>query len=102
MPATPVANYLARCVDLSTDYAYTIEGVPPNSEEGYLVVAFLDVNKNVDPSDPGSAGPDGCDMIALGADVTVTEAGQMVEADEITLGPGGSLLMALGCAACGE
>jgi hypothetical protein len=99
-PTSAVANQVIRCIDLGQqDFAYTIEGVPP-SDEDYLVLPFLDVNKNVDANDPSTAGPDACDMISVGTSVKVTEAGATIDAEVIELTDGGSLLEALGCAAC--
>ncbi len=100
-PTEAVASTLVRCVDLGAGaFSYRVEGVSVNADEDYLVVAFLDVNGNVDPASPASAGPDACDLIALGVPVRVSEGDQTYAADDITLGAAGPLLVSLGCAAC--
>lgn len=99
-PTSAVANQLIRCVDLGAqDFAYTIEGVPP-SEDEYLVLPFLDVNKNVDANDPSTAGPDACDMISIGTRVKVSEAGANTDAALVEIADAGLLLTGLGCAPC--
>ncbi len=86
MPPKPVANVLARCVDLGDGaYSYTVEGIPPRAAP-YYVIPFLDVNGNVDVNDPKNAGPDACDLISMGVTVVVDTAGERVVADEIALG----------------
>lgn len=98
---TPVANFLARCVELATgDYAYQIDGVKPGEE--FTVVPFLDINQNVDPSMPSKAGPDTCDLLATGAKITVPKAGDVVEAQAIVLGSAGLLEQVCGLPKCME
>jgi hypothetical protein len=95
-----VANQVIRCVDLTAgSFDYTLEGIPPSTEE-YLVLPFLDMNENVDPSDPSTAGPDACDLISVGATVSVKQAGETVNAAEIAVSNEEALLTGIGCAAC--
>jgi len=102
----PVAQALVRCVDLTDgkSFEYEIKGVPPRAEP-YIVIPFLDVNSNVDASDPTTAGPDTCDLLGNVSplpEATVAKAGDTAELD-LSFAFNGSILAGL-CQlpACGE
>ena len=65
--AKAVGNALVANADLSASGAtvpYAIANVPPRADD-YYVIAFLDDNGNVDPTNPGAAGPDKGDLVSL-------------------------------------
>lgn len=81
MSQAPVARALIEDVDMTASdasVAYTVPDVPVRGEP-YHVVAFLDDNGTVDPTDPSAAGPDMGDLITMNGlavpTVTVTEPG---------------------------
>jgi hypothetical protein len=92
-----VAQTLIRCVDLTDGKTveYEVQGVPPRAEP-YVVIPFVDVNDNVDPSKPETAGPDACDL--LGAvpppSGTVAKAGDVTTLD-LSLASDASLLQSI-------
>ena len=79
--AVAVGNAFLADADLSADGAtvpYSVEDLPVRAEP-YFVIAFMDDNGNVDPSDPESAGPDSGDLLSLrglaSLSVTLAEPG---------------------------
>lgn len=97
-PEAPVAvaNALIRCVDFTKGAVeFEVNGIPPRAEP-YVVIPFVDVNGNVDPSKPETAGPDTCDL--LGAvpppEATVTAAGDVAMVD-LTLGSDAAILSSI-------
>ena len=65
--AMPVANARIEGADMRAPdvrIPYEVNGIPPRAEP-YFVVAFLDDNGTVDPTDPAGAGPDRGDLVSL-------------------------------------
>lgn len=74
--AVAVGSGLVEDADLSAEGAsvpYAIDAIPVRAEPYYLI-AFMDDNDNVDPSDMENAGPDSGDLLSLRglASVSVT------------------------------
>ncbi len=83
--AKPVANMLIRCVDFTGGKTvdFEISGIPPRAEP-YVVIPFLDVNENVDPTKPETAGPDTCDLLGSVMplpEATIAAAGETADLD---------------------
>jgi hypothetical protein len=85
--AMVVGNALIADADLSGSsamVAYSISNVAPRADD-YYVIAFLDDNGDVDPTNPNAAGPDKGDLVSL----------QGVSAPKVKLGEAGPHMLDL-------